>query len=44
MPRALLFLILVVVIIAGLTIFLSSRAQEVPTSPVEVDVTNEAGT
>ena len=44
MPRALLFLILVVVIIAGLTIFLSSRAQEVATSPVEVDVTNEAGT
>ena len=43
MPRALLFLILILVIIAGALVFLSSQAREVPTQPVEVDVTNAAG-
>ena len=43
MPRAAVFLIVIVVIIAGALVFLSSQAREVPTQPVEVDVTNDAG-
>ena len=43
MSRALVFLIIIVIIIAGALVFLSSQAREVPTQPVEVDVTNEAG-
>lgn len=43
MPRAIIFLILFVAIIAGALLFLSSQAREVPTQPIEVDVTNEAG-
>ena len=43
MPRALIILILILVIIAGALVFLSSQAREVPTQPVEVDVTNAAG-
>jgi hypothetical protein len=43
MPRALILLILVVVILAGALFFFSSRAREVPTHPVEIDVTNVAG-
>jgi hypothetical protein len=43
MSRGLLFLILIILIIAGALVFLSSQAREVPTTPVEVDVTNAAG-
>ena len=37
------FLILLLVIIAGAIYFLSSQAREVPAKPIEVDVTNAAG-
>ena len=43
MPRALIFLILIIAVLAGAILFLSSQAREVPTQPIEVDVTNEAG-
>ncbi len=43
MPRAVVFLIVILVIIAGAVVFLSSQAREVPARPVEVDVTNAAG-
>jgi hypothetical protein len=43
MPRAVLFLIIIVVIIAGALVFLSSQAREVPTHSIQVDVTNAAG-
>jgi hypothetical protein len=43
MSRAVLLLIVIVVIIAGALVFLSSQAREVPTQPVEVDVTNAIG-
>ena len=36
-------LIVIILIIAGALVFLSSQASEVPTQPVEVDVTNEVG-
>jgi hypothetical protein len=42
MSRAI-FLIIFILLIAGALVFLSSQAREVPTQPVEVDVTNEAG-
>jgi len=42
MPRAIVFLIIILVIIAGALVFLSSRAREVPTQQVEIDVTNAA--
>lgn len=43
MSRAVVFLIIIIVLIAVALVFLSSQASEVPTQPVEVDVTNEAG-
>ena len=43
MSRGLIFLIVIILIIAGALVFLSSQAREVPTKPVEVDVTNAAG-
>lgn len=43
MSRALIFFIILVVILAGALVLLSSQAREVPTKPVEVDVTNAAG-
>jgi hypothetical protein len=43
MPRAVVFLVVIVVIIAGALVFLSREAREVPTHQVEVDVTNAAG-
>ena len=43
MPRAVVYLIILIVIIAGALFFLSSRAHEVPTNTVEIDVTNAAG-
>ena len=43
MSRGLLLLIVIILIIAGALVFLSSQAREVPTKPVEVDVTNAAG-
>lgn len=38
MPRGILFLIVLVVLLAGLAFFLSSRVSEQPTSTIEVDV------
>lgn len=38
MPRGILFLVIIVVLVAGIAFFLSSRATEVPTKTVEVDV------
>ncbi len=43
MPRAVVFLIILLVIVAGALVFLSSQARETPTQPVEIDVTNAAG-
>ncbi len=43
MSRAIVFLIVVLLVIGGALFFLSTRAHEVPTKPVEVDVTNAAG-
>jgi hypothetical protein len=40
--RALIILVVVVVILLGALFFLSGRAHEVPTHPVEIDVTNAA--
>lgn len=39
----LVILIVIILIIAGALVFLASQASEVPTQPIEVDVTNEAG-
>lgn len=41
MPRALVLLIVILAILAGALVFLSTQAREVPTQPVEIDVTNE---
>ena len=38
MPRAVIFLILLVIVIPGLLWFLGSRAGEVPTRAIEMDV------
>jgi preprotein translocase subunit SecY len=43
MSRGLIFLIVIIVIIAGALVFLSSGAREVPTHTIQVDVTNAAG-
>jgi len=43
MPRFMLFLILLLVVFGGAIYFLSSQARELPTQPIEVDVTNAAG-
>lgn len=43
MPRSMTFLILLLLILAAAIYFLSSQASEVPTRPIEVDVTNAAG-
>ena len=43
MPRSIVFLVLLLVILAAAVYFLSSQAREVPTQPIEVDVTNAAG-
>lgn len=43
MSRPVILFILLVLLIVGALFFLSGQAQEVPTQPVEVDVTNEAG-
>jgi hypothetical protein len=43
MSRAVIFLFFILVIIAGALVFLSSQAREVPTRPIQVDVTNAAG-
>ena len=44
MPRATLILIVLIVLLIGGAFLLSSRAREVPTQRIEVDVTNNAGT
>lgn len=38
MPRAVIFLIVIVLVIAGLMFFFSSRAGEVPTRAIETEV------
>ena len=38
MPRGILFLVIAVILLIGGIIFLSTRAREVPTSTIEVDV------
>ncbi len=43
MPRGVIFLIILLIIIVGAVVFLSTQAREVPTQQVEVDVTNAAG-
>ncbi len=43
MPRALIFFIVIILILAGALVFLSSQARETATQPVEVEVTNDAG-
>lgn len=43
MSRAVIYLIVILLIIAGAIFFLSTRAHEVPTQPIEIDVTNAAG-
>ncbi len=43
MSRGLVLLIVILVIIAGAIVFLSTRASEVPTHQIQVDVTNAAG-
>jgi preprotein translocase subunit SecY len=43
MSRAVIILIVILVIVVGAVVFLSSRTREVPTQPVEIDVTNAAG-
>ena len=42
MPRALIVLIVIVLLIVGLMVFLSSRASEVPTRTIEVEVNTAA--
>ena len=42
MPRGLLFLILIILIIAGGLYLLSNSAEEVPTQTIEADVTANA--
>lgn len=41
--RAIIFVILIILIVVGALFYFSSRAHEVPTKPVEIDVTNAAG-
>jgi len=38
MPRGIVFLVIVVVLLIGGLVFLSTRATEVPTGTIEVDV------
>ena len=42
MPRAVIVLLLVVLVILGLMFFFSSRADEVPTRQIEVEVNTTA--
>jgi hypothetical protein len=42
MPRGLIFLILIILIIAGCLYFLSTSADEVPVQTIEADVTANA--
>jgi len=43
MSRPVVIFIVLVVVIAAVLFFLARQAQEIPTQPVEVDVTNEVG-
>ncbi len=43
MPRPIVFLIVLLVAVAAAIYFLSAQAREVPTQPIEVDVTNAVG-
>jgi hypothetical protein len=38
MSRATLFLIILILLLVGATVFLSNNAREVPAKPIEVDV------
>jgi lipopolysaccharide export system protein LptC len=42
MPRAIVLIILLLAVIAGLLFFLSRQAEEVPTRTIEVDVSSPA--
>jgi lipopolysaccharide export system protein LptC len=42
MPRAVIFLILLVIVVVGLLWFLSGRAGDVPTRTIEVEVNSPA--
>ena len=42
MPRGMLFLIILVLLLGGGAVLLSRSAHEVPTKPVEVDVSRDA--
>lgn len=44
MPRSVILVALILILLIGGAFFLSSRAQEVPTRPVEIDVTRDTGT
>jgi hypothetical protein len=44
MPRTTVFLIVLMLLVIGGAFLLSSRAREVPTERIEIDVTREAGT
>ena len=44
MPRTVIFLIVLLLLLIGGAFFLSSRAREVPTQRIDIDVTNNAGT
>jgi uncharacterized protein (UPF0333 family) len=43
MPRPIVLLIVLLAAVAAAIFFLSSQAREVPTRPIELDVTNAAG-
>jgi hypothetical protein len=43
MPRGVIYLIILLIIVAGALFLLSTQAREVPAKPVEIDVTNAAG-
>ena len=42
MPRSALFLILLVLLLAGGALFLSSNAREVPVKPIEVEISRDS--
>jgi len=41
MPRSIVFLVLILLLLVGGAVFLSSNAREVPVKPVEVEVSRD---
>lgn len=41
MPRTTLYLILLILLLVGIAVFLSMSARQVPTKPIEVEVSRE---